>query len=249
MKIYCSHTTHKGLIRENNEDSILVKNAGDNFLLAVADGMGGHACGEVASNTIIEVFEIHGDTIFNFFSKTDLESALNHILLKGLERLKEIVLKKQSCYGMGTTLAVSVINEGKLFISHIGDSRVYHFRDGKVLYKTKDDTVAQNMVDRGLLSEKELKYDTRSHILTKCIGGFDFYNIKLELEYASDLKIGDSVLLCSDGLTDMVEEMDIFWVIADKNRHVPEKVDKLLDMALANGGHDNVSIILAECKE
>lgn len=249
MKYECSWITHTGFVRMNNEDALTVKETNGRYLLAVADGMGGHACGEVASNTIIKHLESYSDFILRSATASELERTLAIVLNKAISDCRKIITERPECVGMGTTLVLSVILDEKVFIYHIGDSRAYHIRTNRVEFVTKDHTVAQELLDKGLITKETFKYDPRKHILTKCIGGFSFEELQVSLEYEKMLLPADKVLLCSDGLIDMVDTEVILEIVNQETKSVQERAEMLLNAALSAGGIDNVSIILLEVQE
>lgn len=249
MKCEVSWTTHTGLVRTNNEDALVVKEKDGKYLLAVADGMGGHACGEVASNTIIKHLETHSDFILHSTTPSELERTLTIVLNKAISDCRKLVVKRPECTGMGTTLVLAVILEEKVFIYHIGDSRAYHIRNNRIEFVTKDHTVAQELLDRGFIKKEALEYDQRKHLLTKCIGGFSFEELKISLEYEKTLSPADKILLCSDGLIDMVDTETILEIVNQETKTIQDRVEALLETALSMGGIDNISIALLEVKE
>ncbi|ADG14028.1 protein serine/threonine phosphatase [Methanocaldococcus infernus ME] len=221
--------SHKGK-RENNEDNILVEKINDIYLLAVADGLGGHNAGEVASKiateTLREVFLTNNE---------DIES----LLIKAYEEAHKRILEEAvgDKEGMGTTLTTAVIRGDKCYIANCGDSRAYLIRNGEIVFKTKDHSLVQALIDNGIISEEEALTHPMKNIISHALG----VELKVDL-YNLELKEGDLLLLSSDGLHDYVREREILDVIREK-KEVKEIVNSLLELALEKT-KDNVSIIV-----
>ncbi|MGN6606135.1 MAG: PP2C family protein-serine/threonine phosphatase [Jatrophihabitans sp.] len=224
-----------GLVRTNNEDSVY---AGPR-LLAIADGMGGHAAGEVASKIVIGTLEnLDEDRGFD-----DLISTLRDTVAEANQRIARAVEEQRELEGMGTTLTALRFRGGQVGLVHVGDSRAYLFRGGVLSQITHDDTYVQYLVDSGKLTPEEAKDHPRRSVILKALLGS---------EVAPDVSIreaqaGDRYLLCSDGLSDVVSEQTIgeTMMIADTQ----ECADRLVELALRGGGPDNVTVIVADVIE
>lgn len=218
-----------GLTRENNEDSGFI---GNNFLL-VADGMGGHAAGELASSTAVSV-------VANFdknFEKILPQDIINNISNK----IKNSIQKDISRNGMGTTLSTVYLKDNKLNLIHIGDSRIYLIKDKKLNLISKDQTYIQNLIDNKEITEQEAKsHPQRSLLLQAIDGSGDLVPEVKSLEVSA----GDKVLLCSDGLTNVVSDTEILNII--NSFDTVGAVSALIEKALEHGGPDNITIIVAE---
>ena len=218
-----------GLTRENNEDSGFI---GNNFLL-VADGMGGHAAGELASSTAVSV-------VANFdknFEKILPQDIINNISNK----IKNSIQKDISRNGMGTTLSTVYLKDNKLNLIHIGDSRIYLIKDKKLNLISKDQTYIQNLIDNKEITEQEAKsHPQRSLLLQAIDGSGDLVPEVKSLEVSA----GDKVLLCSDGLTNVVSDAEILNII--NSFESVGAVSALIEKALEHGGPDNITVIVAE---
>lgn len=230
--LFYTANSHIGLLRKNNEDAVY---AGSR-LLALADGMGGHVGGEIASRSVISSLEYLDaeDSYENNASKklqTAVENANN--------RLATLTTEHPELFGMGTTLTALLFTGNKAYISHIGDSRAYLYRDNLSLL-TKDDTFIQLLKDTGQISAEEIEDHPQKSILLKACTGEPVSSQQTVI----DLKTNDIILLCSDGLTDVVPEEHIADILA----HTPiaETSQALIDAALANSGCDNISVIVAQ---
>jgi protein phosphatase len=261
-----------GLVRPNNEDHYLIcrlsKNLQvldtnlpeqandqhcerDGYLLLVADGMGGVAAGEHASATAARWVKRHVmDTSKWFFSLNDPDEGVRIRLLResleGLDReLIEEARRDPSLLGMGTTLTAAGIVDGEAFVVHVGDSRFYLLRDGQLEQLTQDHTVAQKLVEAGMLNPEQAKTHRSRHVLTNSLGGSPGVCgeiVKLRL------RDGDRLLLCTDGLNDMVDDAKMAEIL--ETHALPgEACRALRDAALGQGGRDNITVIVANYAE
>ena len=232
--------TDKGLIRKTNQDYYFAKN--DAFpLFIVCDGMGGHAAGDVASRSAVECMAHYIEINRRF----DMDAKEAERLLGGAcDYANKVVLKraKTSCdyYGMGTTTDICLIDFEKAYICHVGDSRVYLFRDGEISQLTTDHTLMNELIKNGTITEEEAKNHPNRHMITRAVGTeetlkYDFLTV--------DLSDGDMILMCTDGLCNMLEDDRIKRVLLSIDD--PETaVKKLCDTANENGGVDNITAIL-----
>jgi PPM family protein phosphatase len=269
VTIRCGALTHQGKVRSNNEDHFLVaklaksmqifqtslKNSGethfsdqDGYLMVVADGMGGAAAGERASALAVESVEAFALNTLMWFmhqEKSD-ESILLGELRKGLEQADRVVMQEAEAsarfYGMGTTLTMTYSVGRDLYIVHAGDSRAYLFRDGHLEQVTSDHTLVQLLISGGSLSPADAKNHARRNIVTNVIGGPSL-GVHAEIHKVR-LEDGDVLLLCSDGLTEPVEDALISETLA--NVSDPDTAaHQLVSLALERGGPDNVTAIVA----
>lgn len=222
-----------GLIREGNEDSVY---AGPR-LLAVADGMGGHAAGEVASAVAIATLAPLDDDA----PGSDLLDALRRAALTANGQLRQLVAGNAALEGMGTTLTAILSAGSRLGVVHVGDSRAYLFRDGELCQITQDHTLVQNLVDQGRLSAEEAGSHPQRSLLTRVLDGSD--NVDLDLS-VREVRRGDRYLLCTDGLSGVVSPQ----TMAEALRLPDPKsaVDRLVELALRGGAPDNVTCIVAD---
>lgn len=222
----------RGLIRSNNEDSVY---AGPR-LLAVADGMGGHAAGEVASKIAIAALEpLDEDT-----PGGDLLAALRQATEEGSAHIRELVSDDPSLEGMGTTLTALLFAGSRLGVCHIGDSRCYLQRDGELTQITHDDTFVQTLVDEGRITEEEAHSHPQRSLILRALNGSE---VEPDLS-VRETRVGDRYLLCSDGLSDVVslETMQEALQADDPQ----QAADRLIELALRGGGPDNITCIVAD---
>lgn len=222
-----------GLIRKNNEDSFLIDN--DRGLFVVCDGMGGHNGGEVASSMAVGIvgrnviYKTGEEAIQSL--KSAIEKANREIWLKG--RAEPELLN------MGTTIIAVAIVGQQLIAGNVGDSSLYLIRSKQIYKITRDHTLAESMVNDGLLKPEDIRNSGYNHILTRAIGIEE--NVEIDF-FTHELLSGDYILLCSDGLTDLIDQDDILTVTTGKN--IEEAAQGLVQLALDRGGHDNITTVL-----
>ncbi len=229
-----------GRVRSNNEDSHAHNWMDDGGLFVmVADGMGGHEAGEVASGLAVRVVE---EVVVRDLAEDPRSRIYNSLIEANAAILEEASVSGTK--GMGTTAVVALAHGSEVFLGHIGDSRCYHIRDGHVVWRTRDHTRVQGLVDDGELTEAQARVHPESGMLTRALGHARMANgesLEPEVQEESfQLAEDDTLLLCSDGLTDLVECWEIAQVVAGKTSD--QAVQQLIDLACARGGHDNVTV-------
>jgi PPM family protein phosphatase len=269
LRVEIGAVTHAGKVRPRNEDHFLVSQVSrkqevlctnipdhhlpepvgdDAYTMIIADGMGGMAAGEVASRTAITTglkliqkspkwgFKINKREARELFERVN--GYMQEIDLELTKRSEE----DRNLFGMGTTLTAAYSIGVDLFIIHLGDSRAYLYRDGDLIRLTKDHTVAQAMADAGYIAPEEIRHHQKRNVLTNFLGGHGG-QVKADVRWLR-LRDNDRLLLCSDGLTDMVDDESIARIMG---AHEPpgDAAQSLLDQALDNGGRDNVTVIVA----
>ncbi len=226
--------SHVGKVRANNQDSGY---AGEH-LFVVADGMGGHAGGDVASALAIQSIA-HVDRAYE--SASDAVQALRSALLEANHELAETVSAHPELAGMGTTVSGFVRIGDRLALAHIGDSRVYRWRDGVLVQVTKDHTFVQRLVDSGRITAEEAAVHPRRSVLMRVLGDVDLTpDIDVEV---LDTRPGDRWMLCSDGLSGYVTEQRVGELL-DENPDAAAAVEALIDESLDNGAPDNVTVVI-----
>jgi protein phosphatase len=229
--------SHTGLLREGNEDSVY---AGPR-ILAVADGMGGHAAGEVASAVAIAaIAHLDEDA-----PGSDLLDTLRISAVSANDHLRDMVAGDPGLDGMGTTLTAFLFAGNRLGMLHIGDSRAYLLRDGVLTQITHDHTLVQTLVDEGRISEEEASTHPQRSLITRALDGRQGIEPDLSVR---EVRPGDRYLLCTDGLTGPVGRLETLQEalgIADPQ----ESCDRLVQLALRGGGPDNVTVIVADVVE
>lgn len=231
--------THVGLVRENNEDALLVR---EPSLFAVADGMGGYAAGEIASRSTIKAFEAATHSLRHGQEEQNIRKVMLEAFDKANTHVYKMAVSNESYSGMGTTMtALYLPGDGHGYCCHVGDSRLYLFRDDKLEQLTHDHTLVADLKEQGKITDEEAFVHPQRNILLQALGveetvKADFFSFRLQE--------GDRLLLCSDGLSDMLRAAEISRIIGCAD---PEQAaDKLLEQSLDNGGRDNVSLILID---
>ena len=237
MKISCAGNTDVGVVRSGNEDSFLLNCAGGLFI--VADGIGGHAAGEVASEMAVQIV---AKELGSLRGLSDAESAsrMRSAIRKANAAIFERTLAEHDKRGMGTTTTVMVLFSRRYLIGQVGDSRAYLLREGDLLQLTKDHSYVQEQVDAGLLTPEQARTHPYSNVITRCVGANE--DVAPDI-YFGNLERGDVVLLASDGLTGMLEDQQLATIMgAEEN---PETcVNKMIADANRRGGLDNITAIV-----
>ncbi len=226
--------THRGKIRKNNEDNYFVDKDSSFFL--VADGMGGHAAGEVASKIAVEK-----SSNFNLPENNDILINLKRLVNNVNKKIIEESQKNPNYLGMGTTYSAVFIKEESLYYAHVGDSRIYIFREGKLKQINKEHSLVADLIRNGKIAKKEAFNHPQKHILTQALG----LEKKLEIDAGKEnISAGDIIFLCTDGLSDLIREKEIEKLIDEFYKDLDLLAEKLLNTALKNGGSDNITFIL-----
>jgi PPM family protein phosphatase len=223
-----------GLHRKRNEDHYLVDE--DRKVFMVCDGMGGHRGGDVASQLAVETVQ----KCLVFTRQEEIIPAL----LAAINRANQVICEKgcteKDLYEMGTTLTAAVVMEDKMTVAHVGDSSLFLYSNGRLTKVTNDHTLAERMLQEGMIKKEALKTNQYNHILTRAVG----VDPQVEIDiHQVEIKPGDWILLCSDGLTDLVTEEEIALHLSAA-QNPQGAVRTLVDLALAQGGHDNITIVL-----
>ena len=233
------YLTDSGKVRDHNEDSVtILKNANNEHLLIVADGMGGHRAGEVASSMVITHMTEKFGSLDTVGSKIDAINWLKDNVTEINREILDHTKVHPEAMGMGTTCVMALYTSEYLIFANIGDSSGFVYKNNKLTKVTNDHTLVNLLVASGDLTEEEAKYHPKRNVLMKALGSSD----KAELDiFDVDTNI-DGVLLCSDGLTSMLTKEQIEKVLNDEELEIEEQVVKLIRKSNARGGTDNISI-------
>lgn len=249
-KLQITGITDEGLVRDHNEDSI----GSDAALgiLVLADGMGGHKGGEVASAIAVDLIlkslreslpeiaagQTDENTGYSLESMA-VESAIKNANLK----IFEAAQNNSKYEGMGTTVVVLVFYDNRITIAHVGDSRLYRMRDQSLEQMTRDHTLLQELVDRGFYTKKEANESLNKNLVTRAVG----VNPTVDIDLLEDVALLDDLyLLCSDGLTDMIDDGLIEHIQLNHKNNLEKMNEELIKQAKDHGGKDNVSVMLAQ---
>lgn len=234
--------TDVGKLRKVNQDYVYINNEPigslDNLYI-VADGVGGHKAGEVASEVAIDSFE-------QFIYETEDDEVLD-LLVSALayanEQVFNLAKTNKQYENMGTTLLATTIKNNKIFIAHVGDCRLYGIRNNKIAQMTSDHTYVMDLFKAGVISKEEAENSKESNVLTRALGTEK--NVKADALFC-DVFEDDIFIMCSDGLSDMLTDDEIFKLASKRSVPTQEKVENLIQEANNNGGRDNIAVIIIE---
>lgn len=251
-RVEFASATDTGAVRKFNEDSIAAD--GEIGLMALADGMGGYMAGDVASALAIAVVKEELAAALGSLEPAGNDAAQRNLprtsaMKRAVEKANQTILrvarKNLQCQGMGTTLTLAVFHEDRISIAHVGDSRLYRLRYDRLEQLTMDHSLLQGQVAAGLIDSGDARLSHNRNLVTRALGKEETVEVDVREE---DVLPGDVYLLCSDGLNDMVEDADIELALRELQANLPLAANLLVQMANDNGGHDNVSVILARVR-
>jgi PPM family protein phosphatase len=239
---FCTHTD-PGLTRENNEDSVTFDAA--TRLGVLADGMGGYNAGEIASGMATTFIKSELGRWLSEAGKAansrEVRRAMEICVDNANRSIFNAANSNPQYSGMGTTLVVAVFQEARLLVGHIGDSRAYRLRNGEMTQITRDHSLLQEQLDAGLITPEQAATSLHKNLVTRALGVEDA--VLLEVN-EHRVEPGDLYLLCSDGLSDMIDDTAIESVLKT-DASLPQKAIQLIENANASGGRDNISVLLA----
>ncbi len=245
--------TDTGRVREHNEDTIA--SDVEVGLLVLADGMGGYNAGEVASGIAVKTITnlVREGLAREDLGSIDRSTGLTRpsiVLRDAITRANKIIYQtarsQAECEGMGTTVVAALFYDNKISIAHVGDSRLYRQRGSAIAQVTMDHSLLQELVDRGFYSPEEAQRAANKNYVTRALGVEPQVDVEVQ-EHPVDK--GDIFILCSDGLSDMVEDEDIRLTISTFGANLDTVAKQLIQLANENGGRDNVSVVLAQANE
>ena len=237
------YLTDCGKVRDHNEDSVsIIKNSNNEVLMMVADGMGGHRAGEVASSMAVTHLGKRFNELSSLGTKLDAVNWLNENIKEINKNIYDYALEHFDSNGMGTTIVLAIITSDYLIFGNIGDSSGFVLKNGKMHKVTKDHTLVNLLVDSGDLTPEEAAYHPKKNVLMKALGVSE--NIDIDI---FDVDMGaNAIFLCSDGVTNMLSNDQIEKVLNDEELEIEEKVIKIIRKCNARGGNDNISIAYLE---
>ena len=238
--------TDTGRARNNNEDSVAVDEA--SHLVVLADGMGGYNAGEVASGMATSFIKTElgrwlAEASDNA-SDTDVRRAMDICVDNANRAIFNAANSNPQYAGMGTTLVVGVFRDGRLLMGHVGDSRGYRLRGGRLAQITHDHSLLQEQIDSGLITAEQAAFSANKNLVTRAVGVEDTVLLETHLH---DVLPGDTYLLCSDGLSDMLDDESIAQLLQSSDA-LTEVAAALVDAANDAGGKDNISVVLARVR-
>ncbi len=237
--------TDIGRVRKVNQDAVKTEVISDNLAWSVVcDGMGGQAGGDIASNiAVIMISKFLSDNLSELKTSDEIKSVIYEAVSSANQAIYLKSEKDKNLKNMGTTVIVCVVSMNKLYVAHMGDSRAYLISDDEITQITTDHSMVQEMLDNGKLTIEEARNHPQKNIITRALG----VSPEIKLEYNTlDIKKGNIILSCTDGLTNTVEEQDIYN-ICKKCDNKEEAVGKLISKGNKNGGNDNITVSLICC--
>lgn len=226
----------QGKIRDSNEDTYIANDPNNAFL--VADGMGGHAAGEIASRLAAE-------TTVSFLKKhsssSDLDTLMQQAVQEANTRVYETQKQKSEFRGMGSTLTAIAFSEDRFHVAHVGDSRAYLLRNGILSQLTQDHSVVWPLYENGILTKEDISKHPQKNLITRSIGTTP----QVDVDFTNDtISEGDIFLLCSDGLTDVLTDQDIAGTLSEPLQNAQDLAARLIDCANDAGGPDNITVVV-----
>jgi serine/threonine protein phosphatase PrpC len=249
-KFVFASKTDTGRVRDHNEDAIASNE--DMAMFVLADGMGGYNAGEVASGIAVKtVYELTTEACARekpYERHTDTGLMRQTIVLRdAISRANKIIHQTaqshDGCQGMGTTIVAGIFCDNRLSIAHVGDSRLYRLRNSKLERITRDHSLLQELVDRGFYSHEEAKQSTNKNYITRALGA----EITVDVEIQEvQVEMGDIYLVCSDGLSDMVDDEEIHLTLSTFSASLSSVAEQLVKISNQHGGKDNISVMLVK---
>jgi serine/threonine protein phosphatase PrpC len=236
LRLKVAYQSDKGKVRVANEDSVLVRQIGEMHLLAVADGLGGHNAGEIASKmALIELEEF----IKAHLQVEPISELLKQAFQKANQEIYLLAQENREYQGMSTTLVAALVSSGKAWIGNVGDSRAYVIGED-IIQITRDHSLVQELLEKNEIGPEEARNHLQKNIVTRVLGVKD----EVQGDYYSTELRGETLLLCSDGLTDVFNDEDIQKIVFNTS-DLERTATRLVEEANAAGGRDNISVILA----
>lgn len=233
--------SHKGFVRKENEDAYCIDEGSIgqlNNLFVIADGMGGHRGGAVASKMAVDQV---------FLAVPGKSESIENIILDSIRSANHAIFSRavedSAFFGMGTTIEVVTISQENIYVGHVGDSRVYLYHDNKLIQITKDHSYVQELVDAGVITQEEAEVHPSKNRITRALG-VDKY-VEIDVHKLTRKEDKSVILMCTDGLTNMVPSEKIVNII-NLNASLKERCNVLLEEALNQGGIDNITLVLIE---
>lgn len=239
--------TDVGLVREHNEDAVASEL--EIGLVILADGMGGYQAGEIASEIALLSLTADLAELQNrkrLFKKKNKLLPESNMLIEAVDNANAAIYKiaqeQPQCEGMGTTLVTGIFTNNKLIVGHIGDSRMYCLRDKKLSCLTEDHSVVQEQINAGEITEEQAKVSGQRNLVTRALGTNDFVEVEI---IERDVIINDVYMLCTDGLTDLIDDEAIESILIEAGSNINLAAKNLVNLTNELGGTDNVSVVIA----
>lgn len=242
--------TDPGMVRDSNEDQVATRP--ELGLAILADGMGGHQAGEVASKMAIDIITRHfAESYQKYIDKENVNSInetkiMQESIYLANAAIFELSQSKPECQGMGATIVITLFNGHRMYVGHVGDSRLYRYRNGALSRMTEDHSVVQELLSRGLISPDEARNSAHKNLITRALGIDQAVDPDID---SQALQNKDIYLLCSDGLNDVLSDDQIKQILAGSTNNLEVATKLMIDKVNSLGGPDNVSVILVRTGE
>ncbi len=237
------YQTDPGKVRSHNEDSVnIIENENGEYLIVVADGMGGHKAGEVASSLAVNELSKRFSELSSVGTKEEAVVWLKEIIEEVNFKILKYAQEHIDASGLGTTCVCSIITDDYLLFGNIGDSSGFVYKNGKLYKVTKDHTLVNILLENGELTESAAKVHPQKNVLMKALGAAE----EVDMDIFDVERDVDGVFLCSDGLTNMITKEQVEKVLDDEELELKEQVEKLIMKANMRGGTDNITIACAK---
>lgn len=233
--------TDTGRIRENNQDAYYIPSEGQGPLYIIADGMGGHKAGEIASELAIDLISQDFNEYFHeeSFTEEEIKEFIEASINKANKEIYNKSLEEESYSGMGTTVTLAYIYNDNLYIGHVGDSRAYAIQKGVIRQITEDHSLVEELIKNGSISKEEAKHHPQRNIITRAVGTSE--NIEIDI-IVLPIKMVEIFLLCTDGLTSMLDDEEIQEVLTN-SQDMQLACEKLVKLSNNRGGYDNITVL------
>lgn len=242
--------TDIGLVRKVNEDSFMcekLEGIDGSYLYIVADGMGGHNAGEVASSMAVQEVALYLRENIETLKLGDkeIQDLIRNAILYANEKIYKTSIIKSNCLGMGTTLSMALVKDNRIYIGHVGDSRIYLIRNNVILRLTEDHSLVAELIKTGTIKPEEANNHPQKNVITKALG--TEYTIEPDVSQR-DLQWDDFILICTDGLSNVVCEEDMVYAVQNTS-DLSEACELLINKAKESGGFDNITTVVVQmCK-
>ncbi len=240
-------TSDPGMVRDRNEDALILKP--ESGLAVLADGMGGHLAGEIASAMAVDLISRHVieklDTLCAPKAEDDVRSPESDLLVEAVIQANSAIFEaaqsKSEYNGMGTTVVVTLFHDNRMCVAHVGDSRLYRYREEQLEQLTEDHSMVQELLRRGLISAEEARTSTNKNLVTRALG----VEPGVQVDVADHIVEKDDLyLICSDGLSDVLPDSDVELLLRTFGSNLEDTARQLVTEVNSKGGPDNISVIL-----
>lgn len=232
-----AHRSSIGMVRKLNEDSVKTEEINGSLLAVVADGMGGHNCGEVASKLAVDVISEYVSANYDKYNKDFL---LKESIKSANFKIHQKSATDSTYRGMGTTVVAVLICGKTAYVANVGDSRLYHINRTNITQITNDHSMVNEMLKKGLITREDAENHLQKNIITRAVGTENRVNVDT---FTIKLNDNDYILMCSDGLSNLVSDEEMKLILKSRC-HIELKAEKLVALANARGGNDNISVIV-----